>query len=134
VPLAKIDGPPEPVFRECKARIARVASKGERESLQVVTHFLASMRYDDERLLRLLMGRKAMLESKSPIVREVRAEWTREGKQAMILDLLVDRFGTKARKLWTRLKAIEDDARLIELTKLAVTCPDLDTFRKHLSP
>ncbi|HZW33493.1 MAG TPA: hypothetical protein VFF52_22430 [Isosphaeraceae bacterium] len=86
VPLAKIDGPPEPVFRECKARINRVMSEGERQSLLVVTHFLASLRYDDARLLKLLMGRKAMLESKSPIVRELRAEWTREGRQAMILD------------------------------------------------
>ena len=31
-------------------------------------------------------------------------------------------------------KAIEDEARLIELTKLAFTCPDLDSFRKQLSP
>jgi hypothetical protein len=35
VPLAKIDGPPEPVFRECKARIARVRSEDEQESLLV---------------------------------------------------------------------------------------------------
>jgi hypothetical protein len=134
VPLAKIDGPPEPVFRECKARINRVGSKDEQESLLVVTHFLAGLRYDDERLLKLLIGRKAMLKSKSPIVREVIAAGIREGKQELVLDILVDRFGTKAKKLRTKLKAIEDEARLIELTKLAVICPDLDSFRKHLSP
>jgi hypothetical protein len=68
--------------------------------------------------------------SKSPILRELR----REGKQAMIVDLLIDRFGTKAKKLWTRLNAIEDEARLLELNKLALTCPDLDSFREQLSP
>ena len=134
VPLAKIDGTPEPVFRECKARIARVGSKDEQESLLVVTHFLAGLRYDDERLLKLLIGRKAMLKSKSPIVREVIAAGILEGRQAMVLDTLVKRFGAKAGKLKTKLKAIEDDARLTELNLLAATCPDLDSFRRQLSP
>ncbi len=46
----------------------------------------------------------------------------------------MDRFGTKAKKLGTKLKSIEDEARLIELNKLTATCPDLDSFRKQLSP
>jgi hypothetical protein len=73
-------------------------------------------------------------ESKSPIVRELKAQWTREGKQEMVLDILVDRFGTKAQKLKTKLRAVEDDGRLRELTKLASTCLDRDSFRKQLAP
>ena len=33
VPLAKIDGPPEPIFRECPARIDREAPRGDRQNL-----------------------------------------------------------------------------------------------------
>jgi hypothetical protein len=73
-----------------------------------------------------------MHESRSPIVREVIAAWIREGKQELVLDLLVDRFGTGARKLTTKLRAIEDEAALKELVMLAATCPDLASFRKQL--
>jgi hypothetical protein len=134
VPLAKIAGPPEPVFRECKARIARVRSEGKRESLLVVTHFLASMRYNDPRLFQLLGGLQAMSEPKSPVLRELKSEWERGVRQSMLADMLVNRFGEKARKLRTRLKAIDDEAVLEKLAKLAVTCPDLDSFRKQLPP
>src|SRR5262249_10018890 len=112
VPLAKIDGPPEPVFRECKARIARVRSEDEQESLLVVTHYLATLRYHGPRLFQLLGGREAMRDPNSPVLRELKVEWERGAKQSMILDALVDRFGAKAKKLSTKLKAIEDEARL----------------------
>jgi len=75
-----------------------------------------------------------MIESQSPVLQELWAEWTREGKQAMIVDLLVDRFGAEAVGFRARLKAIEDDARLKELNKLAFTCANLEEFQKHLSP
>jgi hypothetical protein len=79
-----------------------------------------------------------MQESKSPIIQELREEWTREGalgaKRQMILDLLIDRFGPEARKLEAQLKSVSDDARLKELNKLAVTCPDLESFRKAIAP
>ena len=75
-----------------------------------------------------------MSEPKSPVLRELKSEWVRGGKQEMVLDILVKRFGTKAQKLRTKLKAIEDEAVLTELVMLASTCPDLDAFRKQLSP
>jgi len=41
VPLAKFDGPPEPIFRKCRARIDRDAPRGDRENLLGVTQVLA---------------------------------------------------------------------------------------------
>ena len=72
VPLAKIDGPPEPIFRECRARIDRDAPRGDRQNLLAVTQFLAHLNYNDPRLFQVLGGRKAMIES--PVLRELMAE------------------------------------------------------------
>ena len=69
VPLAKIDGPPEPIFRECRARIDRDAPRGNRQNLLAVTQFLAHLNYNDPRLFQVLGGRKAMIES--PVLREL---------------------------------------------------------------
>jgi hypothetical protein len=74
-----------------------------------------------------------MCEPKSPILRELKAEWVREAKQSVIVNILVDRFGAGARRLKTKLKPVEDRARLVELLKFAFTCPDLASFRKQLS-
>ena len=46
VPLARFDGPPEPIIRECRARIEQVGSRVEKENLLAVTQFLARLRYN----------------------------------------------------------------------------------------
>ncbi len=48
VPLAHIDGPTEPVLRECRDRIARDAPKDEQKNLAAVTQLLSRLRYNDE--------------------------------------------------------------------------------------
>jgi hypothetical protein len=132
VPLAKIDGPPEPVLRECRDRILRQAPEDEREPMLVVTHFLAGLKYNDPGLFEVLGGRQIMIENKSPFVQEMYAVYTRKGKQDMVVDLLADRFGPEASKLRADLELVEDGARLKELTKIAITCADLDAFRAAL--
>ena len=54
VALSKIDGPAEPVFRECRARIDRDAAPSDRENLLAVTQFLARLNYNDPRLFEIL--------------------------------------------------------------------------------
>jgi hypothetical protein len=63
VPLAQFDGPPEPIFQECRTRIDRDAPPDEHENLLAVTQILAGLRYNDPRLFQLLGGREAMIES-----------------------------------------------------------------------
>ncbi len=69
----------------------------------------------------------------SPLVDELKAEWTREMLLKAVIDILVARFGPRAEGLETELKAIGDEARLKELVKLAATCRTLSLFRKQLS-
>ncbi len=59
VPLAKFDGPPEPIIRECRGLIDKVGSRVDKENLLAVTQFLARLRYHDEALFEILGGRKA---------------------------------------------------------------------------
>jgi hypothetical protein len=132
VPLAKIDGPPEPIFRECRRRIDRDAPQRERENLLTVTQFLARLNYNDPKLFQILGGRKAMIES--PMVKELIADSERAGKRKSIIRFLIARFGPGARGMRNELNTITDDKMLDELTDLSATCPDLETIQKRLRP
>ncbi len=74
----------------------------------------------------------------SPVLRELKEEWTREAtREAAIEDLttvLVARFGAKAGALEAEFKAIDDASRLKELIKLSATARTLSSFRKQLTP
>ncbi len=139
VPLAQFDGPPEPIIRECRARIDKVGSHAEKENLLAVTQFLARLRYNDEALFEILGGRKAMIES--PLLQELKKEWTEEGKREgrregeieSLMTFLIRRFGTQAEALETEIMAIADDARLKDLIEHAATCRSLAAFRKKLT-
>ncbi len=147
VPLAQFDGPPEPIFRACRARIEREPDPKERESLRVVTHFLAGLKYNDPGLFQLLGGQNAMFKTGSPILQEIIDEATRKaerkgerkgegggkGPKLLLGTVLVARFGTEAEALKAELKTIRDD-RLKKLVELAAIRPDLDSFRKDLAP
>jgi hypothetical protein len=132
VPLSQFDGPPSRIVRQCRARIDRDAPANEHENLLAVTQFLSRLRYNDPKLFQILGGRKAMIES--PLVDELKAEWTRETLLRAVIDILVARFGPKAEALETELKAIGHESRLKELVKHAATCRTLSSFRKQLSP
>jgi len=114
-----------------RARIDEEAPLEERENLLAVTQVLAGLRYNEVGLFQLLGGRNAMIES--PVLQELKVEWTREDKRRTIVDFLVERFGPEAEEIATQLQTIADDARLKELVKLAVVCSDLPSFRKELA-
>jgi len=139
VPLTKFKGPPEPIIRQCRARIDQVTSHDEHENLLAVTQFLARVRYNDPKLFEILGGIETMIES--PLFQELRAEWTQEAKIEaarettirILMKVLVGRFGAKAKALETEIKAIDDEARLEELVEHAATSRTLDSFRKQLA-
>jgi hypothetical protein len=134
VPLAKFDGPPEPIFRQCRARIDAEAPPGEHENLLAVAQVLAGLRYNDPSLFQLLGGREAMIES--PVLQELKATWTREAanetERQAIVRVLVARFGEKASALKAELDTIDDKSRLEALITLAARCRNLEAFRKRL--
>ena len=80
----------------------------------------------------ILGGREAMIES--PVLQELKAEWTREAQRRDITNVLVARFGPEAKNLGAALDAIDDEVRLDDLVESAALCPDLESFRKRLSP
>jgi hypothetical protein len=130
-PLARFDGPPEPIVRRCRERIDREAPPDEHENLLAVTQVLTGLRYNDAKPFQILGGSKAMIES--PVLQELIAERTRETLIKAVIDFLVARFGPKAEALETEIKGIADEARLNELVKLAATCRSLASFRKKLT-
>jgi hypothetical protein len=134
VPLSHFEGPPEPIFRQCRNRIDEEAAADERENLLAVTQVLAGLRYNERGLFQVLGGRDAMIES--PVLQELKAEWTREAalqtRRRVIVDILVARFGLQAEDLATRLETNADDGNLKELIKYAAVCPDLESFQRGL--
>jgi hypothetical protein len=135
VPLTQFDGPPVPIFRQCRARIDEDAPANEKENLLAVTQVLAGLRYNDPNLFQLFGGRQAMIES--PVLQELKAEWTREGAieatRKDIARILAARFGVDAKSLEAELKSVDVD-HLGNLVELAATCPNLESFRMQLSP
>ena len=69
----------------------------------------------------------------SPVLQQLKAEWTQEGERKTIIKVLVARFGDEAKDLRANLDVIDDESRLMELVRAAATCPDLDTFRGQLA-
>jgi hypothetical protein len=130
VPLTQFDGPPEPIFRECRARLDHDAMANERENLMAVTQLLAGLRYNDPNLFQLFGGRQAMIES--PVLQELKAEWMRETTCKDVGRIVAARFGADAKSVENELKHV-DEAMLENLVELAATCPDLDSFRKQLA-
>jgi hypothetical protein len=139
VPLARFDGPLDPILEECREQIDEVALKEERENLRVVTHFFAGLKYNDPRLFQKLGGQKAMFKTGSPLLREIIEEETekarRKGSREMaelgISRTLAARFGVDTGAVRGVLKRIPDD-RLEDVFALAATCPDLASFREQI--
>jgi hypothetical protein len=131
VPLSRIQGSPESVIRECRARIDRQAPADERESLLAVTAVLTGLRYNDPRLVAILGGAETMLEL--PFLDELVEEVAAKRVHKAIVRFLRARFGQVASELEAELRPITDHAKLDELVELAATCPDVDAFRARLT-
>jgi hypothetical protein len=127
VPLTRFAGPPARVLRRCRAVIDRVTRQDERANLLAVTQVLTSLRYNDPRLLAILGGREAMIES--PVLKELEAEWKAEA----ILRVLRARFGALPAELEAEILGLRDEARLDALLEHAARCESLEAFRAGLS-
>ncbi len=128
IPLTHFDGPPEPIFQQCRAIIEEKAQPDEHDNLLAVSQVLASLRYNDPGLLAIFGGKEAMIES--PVLMEVLAERAHR----MILRLLQDRFGQIPKEIVDALKAVRDEDRLDELVSIGGRCGSLEEFRQRLIP
>jgi hypothetical protein len=77
----------------------------------------------------------------SPVLQELKAEWTREAAReaalettrGTIIEVLVARFGPEAQQLRAELEVIKDGTALRELVKRAAVCSNLDSFKQELA-
>jgi hypothetical protein len=139
VPLAQIDGPPEPVFQRCREIIDRKAKPEEKEPLLVVSQVLASLRYNRADLLAFFGGEQLVIESPlidkivTQAVDKAVAKATIAVKQGDVLTFLRSRFGPPPEDVANAVRAVQDVVRLDELVSFAALCPDLEAFRTRLS-
>ena len=134
VPLARFDGPPDGVFRQCRQRIEK-APEEEQENLLAVAQVMAQMRYNDAGLLSILGGKRMIMESPliQEIMDEVRLESTVKAVREMVQQTLETRFGHMPPQLVELLNAVTDEQRLRQLHAHAVRCASLDDFRAQLT-
>lgn len=130
VPLTHFAGSPELILQECRKVIELNAGEEEQTSLLAVTQVLTGLRYNDSRLMAILGGREIMIES--PVLEELKTEWTAETTAVHILRLLDIRFGPMTQEIQASVRAIQDLPRLEALFTVAAGCASLEAFRAHL--
>ncbi len=130
-PLTRFAGSPERILRQCRAVIDGVRDAGERANLLAVTQVLTRLRYNDPGLLRILGGHSIMIES--PLLRELKDEWTAEAKAEAILRVLEYRFERVPVPVQEAVRGTRDVSRLEVLLERATRCADLEDFRARLS-
>lgn len=134
VPLTHSDEPPEVVLTRCRERIDQVTNPSHRAGLLAVTELLAALAYMDRKFLGILGGPQMIIES--PLMDEVReiirAQGREEGQlhtlRSVVVDALTTRFGQIPMDQLETLNQITGEDRLKTLFRLALTCPDLETF------
>ena len=130
VPLTKTTLPAEELMMRCRDRLAQVPDKTDRAGLMAVTVILSGLAFPGKDFLNLFGGATAMIES--PVLDEVKAilkkRYEADATRQAVVEALEVRFGSVPLERIAALNAIEDQARLKELHRLAITCPDLDAF------
>jgi hypothetical protein len=126
VPLMQAAEPPEVVLRRCREVIDQHAPAAEHDQLLTVTQVFTRLRYKDPKLLTILGGKKAMIES--PLIREIVAEEVHE----YILKFLRTRFGPVPPELEAEVRSILDKTVLGAALELAAFSPDLEQFGAEL--
>ncbi len=127
IPLTDFADAPEKMIERCRDLIERDAPPGEKANLLAVTHVVAYLRYNSEDLLKILGGKKVMLEV--PFLNEIVMERTREN----ITVFLEARFGDLPRDLVETIESVVDEKQLKNLVRSAATCPDLAAFRDAMT-
>src|SRR5205809_656493 len=78
VPLTRLDGPAEPILRECRRIIDEKARPEEHDNLLAVTQVLMGLVYDEATLFAIFGGKEAMIDS--PVLNNLIAEKMAEAK------------------------------------------------------
>jgi hypothetical protein len=127
VPLTQIDGPAEPVLRECRARIDQQTPEADRGSYLAVTEILAGMAHPLE-LLELIFRRGTPMID-SPVF----ARWEAQAKQALLVEVLEGRFDAVPEDVGSDIEKVYNLRSLNLLARNAGSCSNIDEFRSLLA-
>ncbi len=128
--VARWGGRPEELLRQCRDLIDRRAAPDEREVMLSVAAVLASIRYNDPRLLSILGGKEAMIDT--PLMREIITEQHALKTHRIILNLLRDRLGDVPPEVEAAVRSVQDEDQLDRANRLAARAADYATFRREL--
>ena len=139
VMLADSTQPPEMLAQHCRDAIDQRAPPGERENLLAVVQVLARLRYNDPAVFAILGGKKIMIES--PLIDEIVSEAVAEAESKaelktshkLIIEVLKARFGDVPTELEDRIRSVLDKDALMQMTRNAAACSDLQAFQKSLA-
>ena len=118
------------ILGECRRIIDEKAKPQEHDNLLAVTQVLMSLVHHDAALYAIFGGKEAMIES--PLLDELIAEKVAERMQKVLLGVLEVRLGPVPVDLVHRVKEVSNTDRLLQLTKQAAICADLESFRQDL--
>ncbi|MBY0521836.1 MAG: hypothetical protein K2R98_00470 [Gemmataceae bacterium] len=127
VPLARFDGPAEPILQQCRALIDQKTTGDLHANLLAVMQVMLRINFTDDRLFALFGDRQVMIES--PLILELVAQ----NKQESILEFLDARFGSVPPDVETALKGVVDLEQLSRLNRFAALCNSLEIFRLQLT-
>jgi hypothetical protein len=136
VPLTHLGADPVQELRECHERILRDTPPRDVDFMLNVLRVFTRFVYD-KRVERDALGGSPMLPEHvliempfiQEMIEEARTETTLKTKRDSILAVIEARFGSSPTDLDVQLAAIRSIDRLQQLTRLAVTCPDPESFR-----
>jgi hypothetical protein len=138
VPLTRTNLTPDELMTRCRDRIAQVSDPTDRTGLSVVTQILAGFAFPTRQFLNLFGGAMMMIDS--PVLDEVkeilRKRYLAEGAATGRIETLREgvylsletRFGPLPEARFMMLNILMNEDRLRALHRLAITCPDLDSF------
>lgn len=130
VPLCHTRRSPKSLLTECRLRIEQLAPQEEQEALLATTYVYADLRFDDEAVLKILGERKVLADT--PLIQEFINEGRVETRREDTLAVIEARFGAVPAKLSEKLEQIKDLHRLSELHQLALTCENIEIFKREL--
>jgi hypothetical protein len=133
--IASWDGPPEVLMRRSREAMDQWIGSPEHQNLLAAAVTLASLKYRDPKLLNILGGRKAVIESPlwKELFAEQFAEQFAEKMHRTICNVLRTRLGDIPADVEAEINSVRDEGQLDRANVLAAQARSFAAFRRALA-
>jgi len=133
--IARWDGPPEVLMRQSREVMDQWIGSPEHRNLLAAAVTLASLKYQDPKLLDILGGRKAVIESPlwQDLFAEQFAEQVAEKMHRSLCIVLRPRLGEVPADVEAAVKSVRDEEHLDRANVLAARAKNYAAFRRDLA-